>query len=186
MRNGWITAFALALAPAWTASVQAAPPTAGTVSIEANAASPELGDSIPAFVNAIGDALNVKGFTVLEEPGHAAFVAELKVSRVEVGTGSARVATSHSEVLPGASAGAGLGIIVPLPTGKSTLVPLQRTQVEIRIRRRGEDSVAWQGTAITIRAAGTSRGQDNKVASDLAQALLANYPAEPEGVIGLP
>lgn len=180
MRTRWIAALGLALAPISSVSVAAAePPASGTISIEPAAAEPEVASSIPAFVNAVGDALEPKGFTVLEEPGHAAFVVELGLSRVEVGTGTAKVATSGTVYTPGR-------LIVPLPTGKSALVPLQRTRLEIRIRKRGESGVVWQGAAITIRAAGTPKGQDEMVASALVQAILRSYPAQPEDVVGVP
>ena len=182
---GMIAALTLALALPGSASA-AEPPASGTVSIEPAAADPEVASSLPAFVTAIGDALEPKGFTVLEEPGHAAFVVELGLNRVEVGTGTAKVATTGSQVLPGASRGSGVGVVIPLPTGKSALVPLQRTRLEIRIRKRGDNEVLWQGAAVTIRAAGTPKGQDEAVASALAQALLRSYPAQPEGVIGVP
>lgn len=182
-----IAAAAAALAFAWGGALPAAsPPTAGTVSIEAKASAAELGASIPAFVGAMGQAFEAKGFTVLEA-GHAALAAELSVSREDVGTGSAKVPVDRSVITPGGAPGAvGAGITVPLPTGKSALVPLQRTRLELRIRKRGEDNVLWQGAAITVRPAGARKGQDAVVASDLAEALLRAYPAQPEDVVGVP
>jgi hypothetical protein len=181
--TGLIAASALALALGWGGpSSAAAPPTSGTISIET-----EPGTSRPAFLNAIGQAFEDKGFTVLKQPGHAAFVAEIDIGQVEVGTGSARVPTTGSTVTPGDSPGSvGVGVRIPLPTGKSSLVPLERTRLEIRIHKRGEQADLWQGAAVTVRAAGTRKGQDAAVASDLAQAILRNYPAQPEGVIGVP
>jgi hypothetical protein len=183
-----IAAAALALALAWGAPLPAAPPAApGTISIEATGADAELRASVPAFVNAMDEALTAKGFTILQEPGHAAYVAELSLSRAEVGTGTAKVPVSGSVITPGdSSSRVGAGITVPLPTGKSRLVPLQRTRLELRIRKRGEESTMWQGAAITVRGAGTKKGQDEAVASDLTQAILRAYPAEPEDVIGVP
>jgi hypothetical protein len=114
-------------------------------------------------------------------------VAELTLSRVDVGTGTAKVPTGKSAVMPGGASGSvGAGVIFPLSTGQSTLVPLQRTRLEMRIRKRGEDNVVWHGAAVTIRAAGTRKGADELVASDLSQAVLRSYPAEPEDVVGVP
>jgi hypothetical protein len=187
MKTGRIIACAMALAPWWCGSLPAAtPPVSGTLSIEANAADPNLAAAIPTFVEMVGDALTARGFTLLEEPGHAAFVVEIGVMRDEVGTASAKVPAGHSQVLPGASPAVGVGVVVPFSTGQSTLVPLQRTRLDVRFRKRGEDGVTWQGAAVTVRAARTAKGTDKTVAADLIQALLRAYPAQPEGVIGVP
>lgn len=185
---GPIATLALALALNWPShSVAATPPTGGTISLELQNEPTEPGTPPPAFLEAIGHALEDKGFTVLEQPGHAAFVAEIGISQVEVGTGSAKVPTTGSAVMPGDSPGSvGVGIRIPLPTGKSTLVPLERTRLEIRIRKRGEQDDLWQGAAVTVRAAGTPQGRDATVASDLAEAILRDYPTQPEGLIGVP
>lgn len=186
--KGWIATAGMAFASLCGASLSAAePPAGGTVSIETREGDAVLGRSMPAFVNALGEAFETKGFTVLEQPGHAAYVVELGLSRVDVGTGMAKVPKEGSSVIPGGAPNAvGVGVFIPLATGKSTLVPLQRTRLEIKLRKRGDQSILWQGSAITVRAAGTRKGQDSTVASDLSQALLRAYPAQPEGVIGVP
>jgi len=187
MNTRRIVACAIALVSIWCGPSQAAaPPTSGTLSIEAQAAEPDLAASMPAFVEAIGDALTSRGFTLLEEPGHAAFVVEIGVTRDQVGTASTKVPASHAQVLPGGSPAVGVGVVVPFPTGRSTLVPLQRTRLDIRLRKRGEDGVSWQGAAVTVRAARTAKGGDKAVAADLAQAILRAYPTQPEDVIGVP
>ena len=187
MKAGRTIIGALALASIWCGSLSAEPPpTSGTFSIEAKADEPDLAASMPMFVAAVGDALTTRGFTLLEEPGHAAYVVEIGVSRDQVGTASAKIPASHSQILPGASPAVGAGIVIPFPTGKSTLVPLERTRLDIRIRKRGEDGVTWQGTAVTVRAARTRKGEDKAVAANLVQAILRTYPAQPEGVIGVP
>lgn len=187
MKKSWTMAFALALAPAWSPSLSAAPPISGTVSIEPVPAEPNIASAMPLFVNAVGDALTARGFTLLDQPGHAAFVVEVDVSRADVGTGAAKVPTSGAQVIPGgASPAVGAGVIIPLPTGKSTLVPLQRTRLDIRVRKLGENDVAWHGAAVTVRAARTAKGTDKAVAADLAQAILRAYPSQPEDVIGVP
>lgn len=185
--TGWFAATGMTFAALWGGSVSAAPPATGTISIESRDADAALGPSMPAFVNALGEAFATRGFTVLEQPGHAAYVVELDVSRVDVGTGTAKVPTDRSTVEPGGAPNAvGVGVRIPLATGKSTLVPLQRTRMEVRIKTRADQGLVWHGTAITVRAAGTRKGQDAVVAADLSAALLRAYPAQPEDVIGVP
>jgi hypothetical protein len=165
----------------------AVPPNGGTISIEPKTGNGDYDPSTPSFVNAAGEAFAARGFTILEDPGHSAYVVELTLTRAEVGTGSAKVQAGRAAVMPGGAGGSvGAGVFIPLSTGKSRLVPLQRTQLEIRIRKRGEEGVVWTGAAVTVRAAGTRKGADDVVASDLSEALLRTYPGEPEGVVGVP
>lgn len=184
----WIAVPGIMFAGLFGEAMAAAPPASGTISIETpgddDAA---LGRSLPAFVNALSGAFETKGFTILDQPGHAAYVVELSLSRADVGTGTAKVPQDSSSVVPGGAPNAvGVGVLIPLATGKSTLVPLQRTELAIKLRKRDDQNVLWQGSAITVRAAGTQKGRDMTVASDLSQALLRAYPAQPEGVIGVP
>ena len=183
-----IMAAVMALAPAWGGALAAAvPPSGGTISIEPRTADGDYDTAMPSFVSAAADALAAKGFTILEDPGHAAYIVELILSRVAVGTGTAKAAKGKSAVMPGGASGSvGAGVSIPLSTGQSTLVPLLRTRLEMRIRKRGEEGVVWDGAAVTVRAAGTRKGADELVASDLSQAVVQRYPAEPEGVVGVP
>jgi len=183
-----IVAGVMALVPIWGATLSAAePPAGGTISIEPKTADGDYDSSVASFVNAAREVLAAKGFTILEDSGHAAYVAELTLGRVEVGTGTAKASAGSTGVMPGGASGSvGAGVVIPLPTGKSRLVPLQRVRLELRIRKRGTDGTVWDGAAVTVRAAGTKKGADDVVASDLSQALLRSYPAEPEDVVGVP
>ncbi len=187
-RHASIVAAAAALASIWGAApTAAAPPDGGTISIEPRTVDGDYDPALASFVTAATEALAAKGFTILEDPGHAAYVAELTLSRTEVGTGLAKVPADRAAAVPGGAAGSvGAGVVIPLPTGKSTLVPLQRTRLELRIRKRGEPGIVWDGAAATVRAAGTRKGTDDAVATDLSTALLRSYPAEPDGVVGVP
>jgi len=178
----------MALTPICGGRLAAAdPPAGGTISIQRKTADGEYESSMPAFVNAATEALAAKGFTILEDPGHAAYVGELTLSRAEVGTGTAKASKGRTDAMPGGAGGSvGAGVIIPLPTGKSRLVPLQRVQLELRIRKRGEDGIVWHGAAVTVRAGGTKKGADEVVAADLSNALLRSYPAVPEDVVGVP
>lgn len=177
---------ALALALAGGTSARATPPNGGTISIESAAIDGDDDELRAAFVSAAGEALGKRGFTILQDRGHAAYVAALTISRVEVGTGLAKVATGHATISPGnAGASAGAGIFVPISTAKTRQVALQRTRLDIRIRKRGQEGLVWQGAAVTVRAAGT-RGAGDMLASDLSEALLRSYPASFTTVVGVP
>lgn len=163
----------------------APPPSGGTIAVELDNSGTH-DPSSHTFVDAAAAALAAKGFTLLEDPGHAAYAAELILTRADIGTARAKVPTGGAAILPGASAGVGAGVAIPFSAGKSSLVPLQRTLLELRIRRRGEQGVAWHGAAVTIRPSGTRQGADERVAADLSEAVLRSYPAEPVDVVGVP
>lgn len=178
---GLVASVAVALAMMNGGALSAEPPPAGgTISIEPRTGNGDYDPSMPAFVDAASKALTARSFTVFDDPGHAAAVVEMVVSRDDVGTGLAKV--------PGQQAASliGTGVSIPLSTGDSQLVPLRRTRLELRIRRRGETNIVWDGTAVTVREAGTRGGTDTAVAADLIQALLEAYPAQPRDVIGVP
>ena len=182
-----IVAALTALMPIWGGALAAAaPPGGGTISIEPKTADGDYDSAMPSFVNAASDALATKGFTILEDPGHSAYVVELILSRVAVGSQTARVPNGGATAAPGGAGGSvGAGVRIPLSSG-SVMVPLLRTRLELRIRKRGADIVVWDGAAVTVRAARTKRGADGLVAADLSEAILRGYPAEPEDVVGVP
>lgn len=159
------------------------PQTLGTISVEARPVDPDLNASVAMFVEDVSKVLADKGFTTIEGAGHARLVADLSLTRIQVGTTTAEVPVAGSQVVSGGSSSrVGGGINVALPTSKVRPVPLQQTRLEIRIKRRGEDNVIWHGAALTIRAA----EQDRAVSSDLAAAALRTYPDQPEGVVSIP
>ncbi len=165
----------------------AAPLPRGTISVEPTATEPELRSSMPVFVEAVGKIFSAREFTLIEEAGHARFVADLSLSRVQVGTTTAKVAASRPELIPGGSPRkVGGSLSIPLPTAKSKTVPLQQTRLEIHIRKRGDENVIWHGAAITVRPADTAEGQDARVASDLSKAIFRDYPDQSDNVISVP
>jgi len=179
-RLGWIAAVALASVATSAGAVEAGlPPIGGTISIESGAADASGDASMPAFVEAATAAFTARGFTVINAPGHSAAVLELVMSRVDVGTG---VAKTRSE----APMAMGAGVAIPLSNGGSRLTSLQRTRLEMRIRKRGGSGIVWDGVAVTVREAGTRKGTPEAVAADLSRALLQSYPAQSKEILGVP
>ena len=183
--KGWLVML-LALAGGMsmsTMSLAAAPPVEGSMSVEARAADGGQDAASDIFRDAAASALSTKGFLLLDGAGHAAYRMELIIRVSEVGTGSARVASSSPDVMSGGVAGAvGSVLKVPVPSRKSRLVALERTQLDMILRKRGEEEVVWRGAAVTVRPAETQA----KVASDLCNALLRAYPSQSDEVIGVP
>lgn len=179
--TGLALAAALALAPSASGAALAAdpPPRGGTIAIEPRTGDGDYDPSMPAFVSAVTEAFTDRGFTILEDPGHTAYELDLILSRADVGTGLGKAGGASVAV-------AGTGVVVPFSTGRSNVVTLVRTRLELRVRKHGETHPLWDGTAITVRATGTKKGTDAAVAADLSQALLQGYPAQPGDVIGIP
>ena len=163
----------------------ATPPSGGTISVE-----PPVDATVdrapPAYSEAVREALGRKGFTILDDPGHSASVAELSLSRTDVGAGSAKVPSGRAAVAPGGFGGVGAGVTVPLGAKRSQAVRLVRCQLHVAIRRRGDRTIVWRGAAVTVRAVGTEQGADAVVARTLSDAILAGYPAESRNVVSVP
>ncbi|MDO6415459.1 hypothetical protein Q4F19_13785 [Sphingomonas sp. BIUV-7] len=158
----------------------------GTISVDAKQDG-SSGPLRPVFVDAIDQALTKRGFTTIDEAGHAALVADLAVTRDQLGTVSAPVAKSDPAARTSDSPNrVGAGVVLPFPINKARSVPLQRTKLELRIRRRGSETILWQGTALTVRPAGTVKGKDAAVAADLSDALLRGYPLQSGETISIP
>ena len=172
MFTRWPLVALMAMAPA--PSLAATPPTEGTMAVEAKE---EL------FRDAAANALADKGFTLLDGAGHAAFTMELAVTVTEVGTVDAKVAATGAKVQNGGLMnGVGSAVKIAVPTGKSRNVALERTQLDMILRKRGETDILWRGSAVTVRNSATP----GAIAADLSNALLRQYPAQPESVIGVP
>lgn len=181
-----IVAAAACLAPLWGGAMAASAPTSGgTISVDFKTPADATGAAITSFREAANDALATKGFTILDDPGHAAYVAELTLTRIEVGTSTAKVPRGKPSASMGGSS-VGAGVTLPLSAGETTLVPLQRIRLDMRISKRGEDGVVWTGAAVTVRAAGTKKGADAVVAADLSRALLNSYPVTFGDVVPVP
>lgn len=167
--------------------VAAEPLEPGTISVETSSAHPAPDYSVAAFVDAVGEVLSNKGFTMLEGHGHARLVAELLLTQVEIGTTNAKIPPAgKSSIAGGGLAGVGGSMVVPLPSGKLKVVGVLQTRLEVRIKRLGEDDILWKGAALTVRPAGSGNGQEKVVAADLAKAMFKTYPAQSERDITVP
>jgi hypothetical protein len=174
MFTRWPIIALMALAPA--PSFAATPPTEGTMAVEAQA-----GQDL--FRDAAAGALADKGFTLLDGAGHAAFTMKLAVTVTEVGTVDAKVAPTGAKVENGGLRnGVGSAVRIAVPTGKSRTVALERTQLDMVLRKRGETDVLWRGSAVTVRNSATP----GNIAADLSNALLRQYPSQSDAVIGVP
>lgn len=178
-----LSAQSTALAPAPSAPALLS----GTISVEPKGVDPAARASVPAFIDAVGNALAQREFMLIDGAGHARLVADLRLSRTAIGTTSEKVPVSGASLIKGGNlTRVGGGVNIALPTSKSKTVPLQQTRLEISIRKRGEDTVLWHGAALTVRPDNGNEGQDSAVAADLSAAIFRSYPAQSEDVASIP
>ena len=153
----------------------AAPPSAGTIAV-ISAPGGGRDETLETIAReATTAALGDKGFTILDDRDHAAYIAEVATTRSAVGTSVARTRGEGPAVM-------GAGVNIPLSRDRSTLVTMQRVMIEIRIHKRGDAAVLWHGAAVTVRP-GTAAA---RLAAQLSRAALNAYPAVVETAISIP
>lgn len=167
---------AMPASPIRAASV---PRSGGTIAVTSAPADGEDDSLARASAEAAATALGMRGFTILNDPAHAAYVAEVVASRTEVGT-------SVEKGRAGRTLATGAGVNIPIAGGKSVLVPLQRIEVEIRIRGRSDQLVFWHGAAVTVRSVDARNGGVDRLALELSQAALSSYPTQTKAAISVP
>ncbi|HWK35516.1 hypothetical protein, partial [Sphingomonas sp.] len=144
----------------------------------------------PAYAEAVGHALAEAGFTLLRQPGHARYAAEITVTQEAHGSVIAEAPRRPPWVSGGTQSGrTGGSVSVPLPSGKGQVSTLVSTAIEIRIRQRADaDDAAprWSGRAATAQATGTREGAPAAVAAKLVGALFRNFPADSGLSISVP
>lgn len=160
-------------------SVASAPRIGGTIAVTAAGGSDRTDPLKQISIEAVTVTLGNKGFTILDDPDHAAFIAEVVTTRTEVGTSLIKGRTSPTVVT-------GMAVTIPTSRGKSVVVPLQRTELEIRVRRRGERLPFWHGAAVTVRSAGVRGATAEQLATTLSQAALGPYPVTAAAAISIP
>jgi hypothetical protein len=169
----------LALAAVADEAAPAAPRSGGTIAVRTIE---EGGDDDPLkqiSLDAVTAALGMKGFTILDDPDHAANIAEVVIKRTEVGSSLARGRVAPPIVT-------GMAVTIPTSRGKSVVVPMQRTELEIRVRRRGEQQPFWEGAAVTVRSADARNASAEQLATMLSQAAIGPYPSVVTSAISVP
>jgi hypothetical protein len=154
-------------------------PRGGTIAVMPPAAI-DPGDRVTATViREVATALGTKGFTLLGDPAHAAYIADVSVERTDIGTST--MTRGAGRALP-----TGAGVSIPLSSRGSVLVPLQRITVQVRIRRRGDQAVLWHGGAVSVRSGGMDGRGTGELSSSLSQAAMSSYPAQAMEMISIP
>jgi hypothetical protein len=131
------------------------------------------------FGDAVLSALSDKGFTPIPDVEHARYVATVTLRRVA--QGSVLSKEGSSAPLPMMSAGGG-GVSVALGSGKARVGELVQSEMDVRLSRRGDAGVIWQGRVTTNQVSGTRADEPRALADRLATALFRNFP-QPSGLV---
>lgn len=156
-------------------------PTAGTVTIGAITGEALTEPARVVFRDAVERALAARGFTLLGDPGHGRYVADVTVDRQARGAVSAGRAGGGP---PAVSLNGGVSI--GLPAGGNRLNDLVVTELTITLSERRVARVVWSGSAVTARVSGTPQGGAALVGQTLADAAMAQFPARTAGPISVP
>ncbi|WCT72332.1 DUF4136 domain-containing protein [Sphingomonas naphthae] len=72
----------------------------------------------------------------------------------------------------------GVGGGVTLPVGKARATELVQTNLAVQIKRRSDNTVIWEGRAVTQAKGGTEQAAAANAAPKLAAALFGGFPGE--------
>lgn len=133
-----------------------------------------------AIADAVGRELTRLGWTVEKANARSEQVAIVTVtqeSRIAPRRSGFSIGIGGGTGSYGRRSGVGVGGGVNLPVGRTT-DQLVATQLAVRIQRRSDATVAWEGRADYEARAGTPDAARAAAASRLAAALFRDFPGE--------
>jgi hypothetical protein len=135
-----------------------------------------------AIADSVGRELSRLGWTV-ETPrtGRSELVAVVRVdqaARQGRRGGGASIGIGVGGGSFGRSGGVGGGVSGTVPVGGNRSGQVVATQLSVRIQRRSDATVAWEGRAETEARAGTAPAGRAAAADRLASALFRDFPGE--------
>ncbi len=134
------------------------------------AASPYLA-AVSREMQRVGYAENSAAGDVIATVGYSAMEAEAARGRSPVSVG---VGGSTGGYRSGVGLGVGLDLTSLLNKPKARIL----TELSVRITRRSDDLVIWEGKAVQESSAGTPAAQPGIAASKLAEALFKDFPGK--------
>jgi Domain of unknown function (DUF4136) len=150
----------------------------GPIAIEAFEPADANGLEFRAYADAVARHLSAQGWTVVETLGQSE-----QVALVDVRQGSRETFTSPSpfSVSIGGYGGgwnSGGAVGATFGGGGGRGVELVGTMLEVRIKRRSDGTVFWEGRALSEARAGTEQAQRTMAVERLAEALFRDFPGE--------
>jgi hypothetical protein len=130
-----------------------------------------------SHVAASAPALQAAGFTVAASAADAELIGVLGFTQ-SVRQGAGRGSGLSIGIGGGTSIGGnvGIGAGVTLPVGKAKPNETVVSLYDIRLRRKSDSSVVWEGRAVAEARGGSADAQPGTIVPRLARAAFANFP----------
>lgn len=133
------------------------------------------------YATAVERELTRNGWTVIRGNNRSEQVAMVNVEQ-----GSREAMAQRSSVSVGVGggtggfgrSGAGVGVGVGIPIGRRGSNELVATELAVRIQRRSDATVAWEGRATTEARVGSPMADRRAAVDRLAEALFRDFPGE--------
>jgi hypothetical protein len=130
-----------------------------------------------SYAAASAPALQAAGFTVANSAAEAELIGVLGFTQT-VRPGFGRGSGVSIGIGGGTSIGrnVGIGAGVTLPVGQAKPNDMVVSLYDIRLRRRSDSSVVWEGRAVAEAKGGSADAQPANIVPRLARATFANFP----------
>ncbi|WP_336957827.1 DUF4136 domain-containing protein [Sphingobium aquiterrae] len=155
-----------------------APATSGTFTVEEMIGNPDVSLEFRTYAAAVSQQLQAVGFSAGDAKSSdviasVAFRRGFRPSGIDRSGKPVSVGVGGSTGSYGSGLGIGIGINL---SGKPK--DIVSTEMSVRIKRRSDGAVIWEGRALTEAKEGTPASQPGLVAGKLAQALFKDYPGQ--------
>lgn len=164
-----------------------APIARGPIAIEAFDPADQNSLEFQGYARAVAEELARLGWSVVPS------TQSEQVAMIDVEQGSRQALARRSPVSIGIGgstggwrSGVGVGVGVDVPVGKSRSREIVATQLEVRIKRRSNGEVFWEGRAITEARADDPLAGRAVAVEKLATALFQGFPGESGRTISVP
>jgi Domain of unknown function (DUF4136) len=148
----------------------------GTVAVQAGAGQltgPEFG----IYSDAVAGELGRLGFTPAAAGGTADYVAAVSFTRTD--RGQVRTRPPLTIGIGGGSFGGNVGVGGGASVGVGSKTrTVYGMELSVQLRRHGDNTVVWEGKAITETLSGAPGAQPNDGATRLAAALFKGFPGQ--------
>lgn len=169
-------------------NAQVAPIVPGSVTIQANVSEDGHSRSIEhaTYGAALLRELQRVGFTEARENSeNSQYVARYTIERAVLSAGGSRSPVSVGVGGSTGSYGSGVGMGIGINLGGQPKDKIA-TELSVRIARRDNSSVVWEGRALVEAKQGSPAAQPGLAAAKLAEALFRDFPGESGTTIRVP
>ena len=148
----------------------------GTVAVQPVGAGP-AGPEAQLYLDAVATTMQAMGFTAASESVTADYIVSVDFRRTD--RGQVRTRPPLTIGLGGGSYGGAVGVGVGTSVGiGSKTRTVYASELAVQLRRRGDNTVIWEGKAITETLGAADGAQPADTAAKLANALFKGFPGQ--------